>query len=179
MINPLRELRTRAEILHRRVQALAPLALVRLRALRQLRDAPDELLIAVAKTIRRSQCLTLVACEAGFDGWPHAKHVLSGDSPIANYGGLLYPRHCASHLNLWYRSYEEALLGHRTAGGYLLAFRNQFFVAHAPFVEDLGLSPWAPEWRAMEFDWVRPRDPTARTRLYGELIGRLPKVALS
>ena len=47
-----------------------------------------------------------------------------------------------------------------------LAYRRDRFVAGRAFVEDLGLDPDDPDWRRIGHDWVRPRDPAARARLY-------------
>jgi hypothetical protein len=46
-----------------------------------------------------------------------------------------------------------------------LTYRRQFFVADGFFVEGLGLDPGDADWEAIDFDWVRPRDPVARQRL--------------
>jgi hypothetical protein len=61
------------------------------------------------------------------------------------------------------------VVGRNASGGYLLAYRRDFFVADRPFIETLGLDPDGSEWRRMSFDWARPRDPAARRRLYGAL----------
>jgi hypothetical protein len=172
MIDPVRELRTRAEILHRRIRKGQMPALVRLRKLPEFKSFSDAQLQSARTAIVRRQCLALLAIELGFSGWPHAKQVLSGTAPVSDFGTLLYPKRCGGLLNLWYRQYDDAVVGRRESGGYLLAFRRDFMVVRSSFIEALGLDPEASEWRALGFDWVRPLDMRARTRLYGELIAR-------
>ena len=40
------------------------------------------------------------------------------------------------------------------------------------FIETLGLHPNDPDWDLIGRDWVKPREPDARERLYGKLIRR-------
>ena len=86
---------------------------------------------------------------------------------------MLYPPQCGGHLNLWYRSYSEAVLGRRECHGYLLGYRRQFFVVQDGFIEALGLDSHSREWHVIGFDWAQPADVRARTRLYGELVRQL------
>ena len=61
----------------------------------------------------RRQCLTLLATELGFQGWPSAKAALSGTSPVVDFGTVLYPDRCGGHFNLWYRRYDDAVVATR------------------------------------------------------------------
>lgn len=170
--DPIHELKTRAEILQRKLNRLHPSALARLRSLPEFRScSPAELELA-APEIRRRQCLSLVAIELGFSSWQDARALFSGSRDVSDFGTLLYPKRCGGHLNLWYRDYDAAVVGHRAAGGYLLAFRRDFFVADRPFIETLGLDPDDPAWSRLGFDWVRPLDVNARRSLYGTLIAQ-------
>jgi hypothetical protein len=125
--------------------------------------------------MRRRHCLSVVARENGFSGWPHARAVLSGVPGVSDFGTLLYPDRCGAFLNLWYREYQDARTGHEAAGGYLLAYRRDFLVVGRSFIETLGLDPDAGEWRRLAHDWVRPPDVRARASLYGELLARSPR----
>lgn len=94
---------------------------------------------------------------------------------MSDFGTLLYPKRCCGYLNLWYSRYDDAAIGRRASGGYLLAYRRQFMVVHASFIETLGLDPDASEWQRLGFDWVRPLDVRARTRLYGQVIAQMTR----
>jgi hypothetical protein len=171
-MDPTNELKTRAEILHRRIQAGERKAIARLRVLPEFRRASDEELAAAA--IRRTHCLAIMAAELGFANWPQAKNALAADGPVEDFGTLLYPRRVDGYINRWYKRYEEAAEVRQSCDGYLLAYRQHFLVVDRFYIESLGLDPDDSDWEAMGFDWVRPKDPAARGRLYGKLVAALP-----
>ena len=177
MTDPVRELKIRAEILQRELSRRRPSAVWRLRTLPEFRASSSEQLAYVGPQVLRRQCLALLAIELGFSGWPHAKQVMSGARGVSDFGTLLYPRGCGGHLNLWYSRYDEAVAGRRASGGFLLAYRRDFLVVERSFIETLGLDPDHADWLRLGFDWVRPIDMRARTRLYGELVQRMPHEA--
>lgn len=117
-----------AEILQRWIAFRQPSALARLRRLPEFRVHSDDELRAAAAHVRRRQCLTLLATELGFSGWPAAKAALSGTGPWVDFGTVLYPKRCGGHLNLWYRRYDAAVTGRHACAGYLLAYRRDFIV---------------------------------------------------
>jgi hypothetical protein len=179
-MDAIRELKTRAEILHRRIQANDHHAIGRLRVLPEFRRASYERLATATGTIRRRHCLTVIAAELGFASWPQAKTAISGDDPGvgpgADFGTILYSGHgCAAHLNRWYKTYEEAAADRTESGGYLLAYKRQYLVVDHYFIQSLGLDPADPDWEALGFDWVRPKSVAARSRLYGQLVASLPR----
>jgi len=169
MIDPVRELKIRAELLHHSVSARAVPATERLRVLPELRRATPEALTAFAERIQRKHCLAAVACELGFNGWDHASRVLGGDLDEPDFGALLYPKRVGTFLNDWFATYEEARAAH--VGGYLLAHKRHAFIAGRDYIATtLALDPDDRDWAAIGFDWIRPRDPDARRRLYGKLL---------
>jgi hypothetical protein len=176
MIDPIRELKIRAELLHHRIEANDPSALGRLRSAAEFQPhLIDGGAGAARSRIRRHHCLATIAKEFGFDGWSHATSVISGDPNAVDFGTLLYPKHCCGFLNLWYRRYEDARDGLRASGGYLLAYRRDFVVVDRSFIQTMGLDPALPEWRLIGFDWARPHSWKARTALYGALIASRPR----
>lgn len=120
MIDPIRELRTRAEILQHHLRRRLPDAVSRLRVLAKYRGQANDRILALAPAVRRRECLSIIAMELGFDGWPHTKQVLSGEPAVRDFGTMLYPPRCGGHLNLWYRSHAEAVVGRQECHGYLL-----------------------------------------------------------
>jgi hypothetical protein len=176
MIDPIRELKIRAELLHHRIEAHDPSALARLRSVPTFQPpSSDGGTEAAQSRIRRRHCLATIAKEFGFDGWSHAISVISGDANAVDFGTLLYPKHCCGFVNLWYRRYEDALDGLRASSGYLLAYRRDFVVVDRLFIQTMRLDPESPEWGRIGFDWVRPRSWKARTALYGALIASRPR----
>ena len=162
------DLKAQARILHRLIAQREPLAVARIRQLAEFRDHDP---VSLAASIRRRQCLTLIARELGFSGWPHAVGVLSG-TDSTDFGTLLYPKGAEAHWNIWSASYGEARAIREQHGGYLLAYRRHFFIVDRYFIETLGLQPNDPDWNLIGRDWVRPWKPDARERLYGKLIRR-------
>ncbi|MGH9614097.1 MAG: hypothetical protein ACRD4P_13565 [Bryobacteraceae bacterium] len=176
MMDAIQELKTRAEILHKRIAARDGRALARLRALPELRRASDESLTGLAATIRRQDCLTVIAAELGFSNWPQAKAAITGEGDVTEFGTLLYRG--GGHLNQWFARYEEAAPARVASNGYLLAYKRQYLVVDRYFIESLGLDPDDPDWIELDYDWVRPASMSARTRLYGKLIAGLPREAV-
>ena len=99
MIDPIRELKVRAEILHHAVATGDAPSTLRLRALPELRRADAGALGAFAARIQRKHCLAAVAREAGFETWEHALRVLRGESGETDHGELLYPKGASAFLN--------------------------------------------------------------------------------
>jgi hypothetical protein len=187
-MNPIRESKVRAKLLHHGVRELQPKALERLRALPELRRAEEPELRATASTIKRKHCLAVVAKELGFASWEHARRVLDGDPSEVDFGKLLYGDNWGAYLNHWFASYEEAraFLDASSPGlpsaqpsptRYLLAFKRHFFIVERFYIEALGLDPDDPDWRAIGWDWARPRSHDARRRLYAKVLAARRTVA--
>lgn len=149
MTDAMRELKIRAEILQKRTTTGTPL--------------------------RRRDCLNLVAREWGFSGFLAARAMLTGTPGAAEFGTLLYPKYGPT-LNAWYADYAQARADRDLKQWYLLAYKKDYLVVDRTYVESLGLDPDDADWAAMGFDWVRPSDLAARTRLYGKRIARLERV---
>lgn len=163
MVDVINTLKSNARILHR--LAISGDHEARARVTRRLGQAilPDG-----EFALKRRHCLTVVARELGFNGWGHAAAVLEGNKSD-DFGTLLSPPRCSAHANIWCRSYDEAKSVHAVQGGYLLAYKNQYLVVDEDYIRTLGLDPDDENWVAMGKDWARPKDITARGRLYATL----------
>ncbi len=182
MMDPVRELKTRAEILQKRLGSGDAGALARLRALAEWRGvgAGAPTIAAMANDIRRKHCLAVVARECGFGSWQHARRVLEGDPRETDFGTLLYPTGAGTSgtLHPWFSSYEEARAGAAAAAPgaprrFLLAYKRDFFLAGPDFVRSLGIDPHDGDWAAIGWDWARPAEPEARRRLYAKRLAAL------
>jgi hypothetical protein len=174
MLDPVHELKVRAEILHHALAANDPAALERLRVLPEYRKADAETRRAAAPTLQHKHCLAVVARELGFTSFEHATRVLEGDLAEPDVGNVLYLT-TRGILNSWFADYDEAREVHAqtstvTSRRYLLAYKRHFFVVERPFIVSLGLDPDDADWAAIGWDWARPRNPEARRRLYGKLL---------
>ena len=111
--------------------------------------------------VTRAHCQHVIALEHGFAGWGA---LLAASLPLAACVTMHVPR-MSAWLNQWFANYDEARAALDEGGGYLLPFRNQFFVTTADAVRELGLDPEDPDWARIGHDFVRPRDPEAHLRL--------------
>ena len=68
-------------------------------------------------------------------------------------------------VNRWFSRYEDAWEAREAEDGYLFPYRHHFFVTEADAVKELGLDPEDPDWELIGWDWVRPLDQEAWTRL--------------
>ena len=168
MAGVISDLKAHARLLHRQIGRHEPQAVARTRQLDEFRDRDAASLRAL---IKRRHCLAVIARELGFQGWPHAVGVLRG-TDSTDFGTLLYPKGAEVHWNIWSASYAEARAIREQHGGYLLAYRRHFFIVDRHFIETLGLQPDDPDWELIGRDWIKPRHPDARERLYGKLLQR-------
>ena len=77
----------------------------------------------------------------------------------------MYEPRMDAFLNRWFTSYAAARQSLESDGGFLLPYRDQFFVTTADAIRELGLDPTDPDWERIDWDWVRPRDEEAWERL--------------
>lgn len=184
MTNAIQELKIGAEIFHKQIKANDFVAISRLKKLKRL--MPDRVHAAAvygsvgvavpyydSTTIKRRDCLNLIARELGFPDWQHAKLTIAGEGEAQEFGTLLYRG--GGHINRWYVNYDEASADRANCHGYLLAYKRDFLLVDRYFIESLSLDPDDTDWAAMGFDWVRPKNISARTRLYDKLIATLPR----
>lgn len=161
-----------ARSLHKQVAKKAPLAVARLRVVPGFAPSTDAEIAGAAK---RRHCLTVVAMELGFRGWAQLAHVLEDGEEGADFGTILCPKRMMPHQNIWVANYLEAQQIRDEHGGFLLPYKEQFFIADGDFLLDLGLDPEVEDWERMGRDWVKPDDLNVRARFYARLFAeRLP-----
>jgi hypothetical protein len=125
------------------------------------------------ETIKLKHALTVLALENGFDTWADLKrNVEYNDKRTAfrnrNYTALC-PKHCWGIMSNWEVSYEAALDTLQERGGYLLPYKQQFFVCEEAYIETLGLDPHDMDWELIGWNWVKPANMEAWERLNDKL----------
>ena len=70
------------------------------------------------------------------------------------------------YLNLWFATYAEAKTHLQSEGGFLLPYKNQFFICNATYMKQIGFDPDDPDWKRIGSDWVQPSNQIAWQRLY-------------
>ncbi len=167
MHSAIQEAKVRADLILTRAKQGDAKTLSRFSKLPSLKDLSGE---ALQGELSRKHALTVVAREFGFPSWPEAKAILSGAQEGRHFGNLLYPESCVGFLNHWYAHYDEARIQREQTNGYLLAYRQQFFVVGPLYIRTMGLDPHDGDWEKIGRDWARPKDLDARSRLYSHLI---------
>jgi len=109
--------------------------------------------------------LAAVAKEAGFDGWP----ALKAAQDAADFSDIFTAPHVKDSLNAWFATYDEGKAHHRAAGGLLLPYRGQVFVASLDMLLRRGFERDDPDWRDIGYDFVRPASPMAYARIAAAL----------
>ena len=166
-IDPIEDVLQRARLLHKAATEEDPSALARVRSLEEARELPPA-------EIQRRHCLSALARELGFRGWPHAVKVLAGEAE-GDLGELMHRSNGGAYTNIWSADYAEASAIRGEHGGYLLPYRRQFFITEAAFVEALGLDASHEDWERIGRDFVQPRDRAAWARITRRAIAaRLP-----
>lgn len=102
--------------------------------------------------VKYKHALAVIALENGFKSWTDLKSQIN-----FIVGGFL---------NNWFANYQEAKMHQQSNGGFLLPYKNQFFICEAGYIERIGLNPNDPDWKLIGWDWVLPSDRTAWHRLY-------------
>ncbi|STY28579.1 Uncharacterised protein [Legionella wadsworthii] len=106
----------------------------------------------IQAAVKRKHALTVIAKAKGFNSWSDLKCQL----PFIR-GGFL---------NHWFAYYAEAKRHQSIEGGYLLPFKNQYFICDADYILNLGFKADDLDWKLIGYDWVKPRNIEAWQRLY-------------
>ncbi len=173
----LEEYKTQASILYKQLHSsdnqIASQAAQRFQQLSALCDASigD---IQQATQIKLKHALHVIAYEHHFGSWAEFKHHLEKRKQLRaqrykDFYTLLYPQRCAGYILEWHADYLIAQQALGRDGGYLLPYKNQFFICQANYIEELGLDPDDPDWEAIGYNWVQPANYAAWQRLETKL----------
>jgi len=133
-------------------------AIARFRALSTFASLSSDDQQALAE-LQLKHAMTVISVENGYESWTELKSALehaAATSPLAEVRDQFYPQRGAAYWNNWFASYKKAKDVHKQSRGFLLPFRNQFFICEEGFVDELGLPAELPEWKTIGFDWVHP-----------------------
>lgn len=151
----LNEAKIQAQILLKNIsspdQNLAQLAQSRFSSLQTLVDNLDQ--------IQLKHALAVIADEYDFSSWRSLKNYfsLTGLTKFNPNGGGFF--------NQWFSLYSEAKQILQQTGGYLLPYKNQFFICESGYIEYIGLNEYVSDWQAINYNWIEPGDIKAWQRL--------------
>jgi hypothetical protein len=80
-------------------------------------------------------------------------------------------------LNQWFSKYDEARQALDSGNGFLLPYKNHFFVCEADVIKALGLEPDDPDWEKIGRDAAMPRDREALQRLRKKRVEAVAKAS--
>jgi len=166
MVDFISDLKIRGRLLQREIREGEADALSRARKLKDFKTSTDD---DIMVQVQRRHCLNLIAAELGFPSWHGLKQILSG-ATVDDFGTALYRQGCGAHFNIWSASYDEAATIRAEHGGTLLPYKNQFIVVDDDYLTEIGLDPGDPDLAAIARDWAKPKDFTARARLYEKVL---------
>lgn len=135
---------------------------VRLRSFATI-DVDD--LLTVRARVRLKHALAVVAEEHGTASWSELARELETRATSGAGSPVFHSPRLDSLLNRWFRTHAEARASLQQQGGFLLPFRQHCFITESEGILALGLDPHDPDWVAVAFDLVRPRDAGAHARL--------------
>ena len=134
---------------------LSPIQELKIQAKKLLKnDSSNPNLIKLAKNdaVKLRHCQLFIARKYGFTSWDHAKAVMEGQ-PCGDQGTFWYKNQCATLLNHWCSSYDEAHQVQQKSGGTILPYKTQFMVVDKPFLALIGVMHEEPEWLELNHDW--------------------------
>ncbi|MEO1289220.1 MAG: hypothetical protein AAFV93_15760 [Chloroflexota bacterium] len=166
----LNEFKTQAAILLKQLQA--PDTQMGRQAVQRFAQLPYFDVLKPQNT-KLKHALAVIAIEQGFETWTKLKQYLERKSLLAqrrnSYFTLLYPARCSGFVLEWHTKYEVANTALGRLGGYLLPYKNQFFICEADYIAELGLDPNDVDWEYIGYNWVNPADKDAWHRLNAKL----------
>ncbi|MES2102542.1 MAG: hypothetical protein V4634_00875 [Pseudomonadota bacterium] len=176
-MNPaVNELKTRARLLLNALESEQPEAVARAHRISKKRRWP----LPEAWQLKHS--LNIVAAEAGFTQWDHARMVLGGEAHAGDdMGDFWCEAESAVFLNHWFADYRLALecLDHETRR-YLLPYRRQFVVTGEHYLRHLGLDPDDAAWKDIGRNLAAAYGGTAWQHFCGQrLRARRPAMPVS
>ncbi len=121
--------------------------------------------------IRRKHALQIIAQEQGFDSWSALKHQVEIENSLdfdEFFGRPIF----GGFINHWFTRYDEARTLQLQSGGVLLPYKQQFFVTTTTYLEKLGFDHDDKDWQAIGYDWVNPKNVSAKLRIIQNLVAR-------
>jgi hypothetical protein len=109
--------------------------------------------------IRLKHALWLMALEYHCHSWTELRYKII-------YEDCLYYENWSAMLNHWFKDLAEARAFRAAYGGYLLSYRQYYFVCDDDFIAQLALNNFRAEWETIGFDWTLAQGSGAWQRLF-------------
>ncbi|HEY7460774.1 MAG TPA: hypothetical protein VIC59_02710 [Gemmatimonadota bacterium] len=172
---PASEYRVRARRLLKQLRSedrdVAAAAAERFLRLHEFTGATASRVLERRDRVRLKHALTVVAVENGAPSWLALKARAEAEAPSDDVaangprGPVMYEPQLDALLNRWFATYDVARTSLERGRGFLLPYRDHYFVCESEGVRALGLDPDDPDWERIGWDWVKPGDREAWRRL--------------
>ncbi len=118
--------------------------------------------------LQLKHALNVIAVENNYESWNELKSALDNaaeTSPLAEIIEQFYPKGYTTYWNIWFAKYSQAKRVLTEGKGFLLPYKNQFFIVEEHFVDSIGLPHTLPEWNEIGNDWIHPKNVKAWLKL--------------
>ncbi len=119
---------------------------------------------SAVEELQLKTALHVIAAENSYASWNELKAALdtaAERSPFAEPSDHFYPKGFTTYWNIWFAKYSQAKKVLTDGGGYLLPYKNQYFIVEEHFIDSIGLHHTLPEWRSIGNDWIHPMNVRA------------------
>jgi len=104
--------------------------------------------------VQLKHAYTVVAMQNGFNNWAALRaFVIQQD--------CLYTPKGVRFVHAWFKDYTQAAAYRENNGGYLLCFWKDIIVCGNEYINCLNLSTYTEQWKAINYNWVKPANTTA------------------
>ncbi len=160
-------LKKEADLLLKHAQRMNADAVARFRQLSSFSELSVDNPSALSD-LQLKHALNVVAIENGYASWQELKSALDDaaeTSPLAEIKEQFYPKDFTTYWNIWFAKYTQAKKVLSQGKGFLLPYKNQYFIVEEHFVDSIGLPHTLPEWNEIGNDWIHPKNVKAWLRL--------------
>lgn len=116
-------------------------------------------LISQKELIQLKHALWLMALQHSCNSWTDLRYKII-------YEDCLYYENWSAMLNHWFKDLAEARAFGAAQGGYLLSYRQYYFVCDADFITQLNLQNLQNDWETIGFDWTLAQHTPSWQRLF-------------
>lgn len=116
------------------------------------------------ENLQLKHAFSVIAEENGYASWTELKFALdqaAETSPLAEIKEQFYPKGFTTYWNIWFAKYSQAKKVLSEGKGFLLPYKNQYFIVEEHFVDSIGLPHTLPEWKSIGNDWIHPKNVKA------------------
>ena len=121
--------------------------------------------LKAGKKIQLKEAFAILAKAAGFNSWNEMKELYSATDHYC-------PKGSSARWKIWCRNYDEALEQLATVKGFLIPYRDQFFICDNDYLEFLGIDPADSDLHAVGNKFVEPANSQAFARITARILNR-------